>query len=97
MARSDHSTKQSRILLTLFIISLCAVLLSSCGGEDSTDPNVKIFWNQSEKVYLLPEEVVEAPSGELRIEKNGVYLNRAEWQEKEVLQSELERLKHHES
>ncbi len=99
MEKSDHLTKQSRRLLFFIVIALCAVLLCSCGsgGEEPPDPVVKILWNQSDKEYLLPEEVVDAPSGEIRIKENGKYLNRAEWQEKEVLKSELEGLKHHES
>lgn len=98
MERNDHLTKQSKRLLFYIFIVLWVAFLCFCGsGGEEPDPLVKILWNQSEKEYLLPKEVINAPSGEMRIKENGKYLNRAEWQEKEILKPELEGLKHHES
>jgi hypothetical protein len=78
---------------TLTVVALCIALLCSCGGGDN---KVAIYWNATEKTYLLADEVKEAPSGELRIKKTGRYLQKSSWVKKDVLKSELEVLKHHE-
>jgi hypothetical protein len=68
-------------------------LLCSCGGGDT---KVAIFWNPTQKAYLLGEEIKEAPSGELRVKKTGKYLQKNLWVKKDVLKSELKVLKHYE-
>ena len=97
MERSKHSTRRTRTTLVSIASVICTGLLCSCGKESNPppDPSVKILWNQDEKTYLLPNEVVDAPSGELRIKATGKYLDRGQWKEKEVLKSEVTGLKHH--
>ncbi len=99
MERNDHSIRRAKAILVCFACIVCAGLLCSCGNEGNPppEPSVKILWNQSEQTYLLPTEVVDAPSGELRTKASGKYLDRAKWEEKEVLESEVEGLKHHET
>lgn len=100
MVKNSHLMILGKLLRPSVAAGLCCVFFCSCGGgnegADVPDTAVKILWNQSEEDYLLPEEVQNAPSGELRVSSTGEYLDRELWQEKEVLISELEELCHYE-
>jgi len=88
---------RSKPLVVLLAI-LFAASLSSCDKSDpDVDPTVKILWNDASREYLLPKEVEDAPSGELRLKETGEYLDRQAWKEKEVLKSDMEGLTHHET
>jgi hypothetical protein len=99
MRIKNHLMYPTNILLILTLLFIGSTLLCSCGEGDkeAPDPTIKILWNQTENKYLFPKEVIQAPSGELRVKESGEYLVREKWQEKEVLKSELAKLRHHET
>ncbi|MCF7854902.1 MAG: hypothetical protein K9N51_08895, partial [Candidatus Pacebacteria bacterium] len=84
MERNDHLIRRTKAILVCIASIMCAGLLCSCGNGSNPrpEPSVKILWNQNEETYLLPDEVVDARSGELRIKASGRYLDRAKWEEK---------------
>lgn len=95
METNDHSMIKLFKYRHLVLAFFSAVLLCSCG---ETDPNQKatIYWNETKDVYLHEKEVEHAPSGELRIKKSGEYLSKNEWHQKDLLESEIQKLRHYE-
>jgi predicted HTH transcriptional regulator len=92
------ANKLIAVKLSLF---LGTIFFCSCGGDfrensddlKNSDETIKILWNTKQESYLLFENVAKAPSGELRIEASGKYLDMSNWEEKEVLESELKTMK----
>lgn len=75
------------------------MMVSSCGQSSEVDTDedkdIVIMWNTKLEVYLIVDEVEEAPSGELRVAQTGEYLVRNDWSKVTKKESELERMHHY--